>query len=394
MDKVQPVTHPENQLSLPFLKEVLDVQKEHPRAGRFRVRGVVAQRTGEVPSEATIGRAMAVNREHHGAPPAWSTDRVDDDPFDGEVKYLPYRPTRRHQYWFIAFRYLVRIDEDQHWVYSLLIIEGYSRKILAGMATEHQDIVAVLQLLNAAFLEYGRPEGLVSDNGSVFTSHTYEGLLRELDIEVCHIEKGKPWQNLIEAQFKVELRLADAAFEQAFTLEEIQERHATFVELFNTTPHWAHRERDDGLQTPVDVLTWVHGREVERELLQRALGQQHVERVVTLRGCVSVQRFYLYAERGLSRRRVSIWLREGRLHIMYQEVLLAQYTSRYDRKARRLQAVDAPQLFRTQYASPQFELWELDDEEWRKIARRPYERHTLVAEGTARQLTLSVSESR
>jgi hypothetical protein len=37
-------------------------------------------------------------------------------------------------------------------------------------------VVAVLQLLNAALLEYGAPEGMVSDNGSVFTSDAYEGL--------------------------------------------------------------------------------------------------------------------------------------------------------------------------------------------------------------------------
>jgi len=370
----RPAAHPDNQLSLPFLKEVLDVQKEHPRAGRFRIRGVVTQRTGGVPSEATIGRAMAINREHHGAPPAWSSDRITDDPLAGEVKYLPFRPVRRHQYWFIDFRYLVRIGADRHWVYSLLIIEGYSRKILAGMACEHQDVVAVLQLVHAALCEYGQPQGMVSDNGSVFTSDAYEGLLQELGIEVCHIEKGKPWQNLIEAQFKVELRLADASFEQATTLEEIQQRHAAFVEVFNTTPHWAHRNRDDGLSTPAEVLKWVHGQEVDRELLQRTLRHLHLERVVTLRGYVSVQRFYLYAERGLSRQRVSIWLREGRLHIAYQDAILAQYAYRYDRKARRLQAVDAPHLFQTPYASPQLEFWELDDEQWRKIGRRPYDR--------------------
>ncbi len=50
-------------------------------------------------------------------------------------------------------RFLVRIAEDRHWVYSLLILEGYARKILAGMTTEHQDLIAVLQLLNAALIQ-------------------------------------------------------------------------------------------------------------------------------------------------------------------------------------------------------------------------------------------------
>ncbi len=133
---------------------------------------------------------MAINRQHHGAPPARRTDRTTDDPNAGEVKFLPFTPTYRHRYWFVDFRCLVRIGEDQHWVYSLLIVEGYSRKILAGMATEHQDVVAVLRLLNAGIAEYGRPDGMVSDNGSGFPSDAHESLLQELGIEVCHIEKG------------------------------------------------------------------------------------------------------------------------------------------------------------------------------------------------------------
>jgi transposase InsO family protein/transposase len=230
--RTRPPMHPANQLTLPFLTEVLAVQRDYPRAGRFRVRGLVAQRTGkEPPSERTVGRAMALNRQHHGAPPAWTTDRSDPAEPDGVIKDMPYPLTQRHRYWFIDIRYLVRIDylheqedqaedeawEDQgaqegqdqqgtpaeqaeQWVYSLCIIEGYSRKILAGMASPYQDVVAVLQLLSAALSAYGRPEGIVSDNGSVFTSDAYEGLLTTLGIEICHIEKGKPWQNLIEAQ--------------------------------------------------------------------------------------------------------------------------------------------------------------------------------------------------
>jgi hypothetical protein len=44
--RTRPATHPANQLSLPFLKEVLDVQREYPRAGRFRVTGLVERATG------------------------------------------------------------------------------------------------------------------------------------------------------------------------------------------------------------------------------------------------------------------------------------------------------------------------------------------------------------
>lgn len=86
------------------------MQRDYPRAGRFRVRGLVSKRTGkEPPSERTVGRAMALNRRHHGAPPAWTTDRPDPAEPDGVIKDMPYPLTHRHRYWCIDIRYLVRV---------------------------------------------------------------------------------------------------------------------------------------------------------------------------------------------------------------------------------------------------------------------------------------------
>ena len=118
----------------------------------------------------------------------------------------------RHHLWFVDIRYLVKIEG--RWVYSICMLEGYSRTILAGMASEHQDLPALLQLLFAALSTYGCPEGIVSDHGAVFQAHDYVAILQALEIEPKYIELRKPWQNLIEAQFKVQLRLADFQFEQ------------------------------------------------------------------------------------------------------------------------------------------------------------------------------------
>jgi len=233
--RTRPPQHPDNQLTLPLLKEILDIQREYPRAGRFRVHGILAQQHAEPhPSERTVGRAMAINRQFHGAPGPWQSAR-DDHPDAVSFKHLPYRPAYRHHLWFTDIRYLVQLDGN--WVYSICLIEGYSRKIVAGMASPHQDLTAILQILFAALAEYGCPQAIVSDNGSVFRAGDYLAILRALDIEPLHIEQGKPWQNMIEAQFKVQLRLADFHFEQAQTLEDVQNQHAAFIETFTpTTP--------------------------------------------------------------------------------------------------------------------------------------------------------------
>lgn len=382
--RTRPPNHPHNQLTLPFLEEVLEVQKAYPRAGRFRVHGILEQKKGEeVPSESTVGRAMAANRFFRDAPGPWPPPPMRSN---AEPKELPYNPLYRHQYWFIDIRYLVKLN--RRWIYSICIIEGYSRKILAGMASEYQDELSILQLLHAALSEYGCPEGIVSDNGSVFTAHAYEQLLQKLEIQPCYIEKGKAWQNLIESQFKIQLRLADAYFEEAETLSEVEAQHAAFIQVFNTTNHWAHRMREDGLKTPVDVLGWERGRPVEPGMLRRIFRHLQFPRVVNRHGLVSVQRFYIYAERGLARQRVAVWIYEDRLRIEYQQTLLARYTCVVDRRQNALVSVTQPKLYRTPFVSPQLELFELDDEQWRKVLRRPPYAPRKSQESLARQLPL------
>ena len=364
------------------------MQQEYPRAGRFRVHGMLEKKLGEdTPSEGSVGRAMAYNRVLRGAPGPWPPP---PDRSTSEPQPLPYDPIYPHKYWFMDIRYLVKLDG--RWVYSICIIEGYSRKILAGMASLYQDELAILQLLHAAFSEYGLPEGLVSDNGSVFKADAYKHLLRQLEIQRCYIESKQAWQNLIEAQFKVQLRLADAQFEQASSLAEIQEQHAAFIQIFNTTNHWAHRNRKDGAKTPVAVLGWQQGRTIDPDSLRRAFRHLQFPRIINRQGLVSVQRFYIYAHRGLARQRVSVWIYEGRLHIEYQQTLLARYQATIDRRRKRLKAVSQPQIYPTPFVSPQLELFELDEAEWQRAWVRPPYGHRPIQGPLATQLPLWVLE--
>ena len=167
--RTRPVNHPENQMTLPFMEEVFRAQLEYPDAGRFRLHGVLEQKMGEeTPSERTVGRAMAHNRFWRGAPDPLHPEEAAEQQ---EAAELPYHPYYCHQYWFIDIRYLVKFEGK--WIYSICIIEGLSRTIVAGMASRYQDEIAILQLLHAAFSDYGLPWGIVSDNGSVFTAEAF-----------------------------------------------------------------------------------------------------------------------------------------------------------------------------------------------------------------------------
>src|SRR5262245_47891209 len=88
--RTQPPPHLDTPLTLPFLKEVLDLPQAYPRAGRFRLHGLLAQQHGpDLPSEATGGRAMAMNRRVHGAPGPWSSTRGEQEETPAEPRHLP-----------------------------------------------------------------------------------------------------------------------------------------------------------------------------------------------------------------------------------------------------------------------------------------------------------------
>ncbi len=187
---------------------------------------------------------------------------------------------------------------------------------------------------------------------------------------------------------KIQLRLADYKFEISQSFEEIQQRHAEFIETLNTTPHWAHKKRKDSRPTPVQVLDWVRGRMVDPAQLQHLFQAVRFARTVNRHGFVSIQRYYLYAEQGLSRKRVSVWIYEGQLRIEYQQTMLAKYFCNYNKHKKHLKDVSGPTLFQTSFKSPQLVLFELDDEQWLKIRHRTFRRRRKRIEKQGQQLPL------
>jgi transposase InsO family protein len=81
----------------------------------------------------------------------------------------PYKASHRQQHWFIDGRRMNFALEGVRW-WSLIILEGYSRTMLAGMIVPTAATWVALMVLYTACLRYGAPEQLVSDSGSAYTS--------------------------------------------------------------------------------------------------------------------------------------------------------------------------------------------------------------------------------
>lgn len=283
---------------------------------------------------------------------------------------MPFRAGYRHEYWSVDIRYLDHQLGGGN-IYAITILENYSRAVLASAISRTQDLTAYLIVLFTAIRMHGSPKGLVSDGGSVFKAKQALDMYQRLGIVKHQIEKGQAWQNYIETMFNVQRRMADYEFEQATTWTALQTAHDTWVNAYNHQAHWAHRVRDDGRETPAEVLDWTYGTVWDEAALHYAFYATRFGRQLDKAGYVRFRHYRLYAEPGLERRRVAVWLYKEQLSIEFNDSLLVQYHVDYQPNHTHFRSVTDPHIYETQYRSPQLSLWKFGDDEWLKILRIP-----------------------
>ncbi len=210
--------YPSKKLTLPIMARILKIQREHPQLGAFRIAGLLGLE-GIHLSEPTVRTAMALNRVAYHLPP---TVTRRPRKYEDVVKDMPYVPIYRHQYWFMDIRYIVQLHGQ--WIYSILVLEGYSRKILAGGVSYTKDLVAVLAVLYSAMQARGLPEAMVTNGESVFQAVAYMSLCEEFGIQREVIQKAHPWQDLAEPLFGIQRRMEDHQFRLAHTFEQVVEK--------------------------------------------------------------------------------------------------------------------------------------------------------------------------
>lgn len=312
---------------------VLELQQKYGYAGWFRIRGYLEADYGIRLSESTVKRIMRLNRLVHLAPRRPPKDEKVRDPREGP-------PVSRHpfEHCFIDIRYLDAKPEGVQ-LYSTLLLEGFSRTILAGSLTPAQDVGVVLYVYYLALLEWGRWQEVMSDHGGQFRSHEFKRVNRRLAIHHEMYEKGHPWRNLIESQFGIQARVGEYAWERCRSVEAAQEFHGELIRDHNRLPHFAHHKRGDNKKTPVEVLGQARGQEVEPGALHQAFSRKFWRRKTDSRGFVRVGRWRIYVEEGLPRTPVEVIYWDGRLRAEYHSEVLTEYDCRWDRRHSRPQAI-------------------------------------------------------
>lgn len=217
--------------------------------------------------------------------------------------------------------------------------------------------------------KHGVPEILVSDNGSVFTSHATRRVCEQLGIEKKEIKKGRPYQNYIEAAFGVQRSMEDWSFEKAQTWEDLLAAHNKWMTDYNFQKHMAHEERQDGCHSPAEVLGWIKGVQPEPALVHQAFSAICETRRLNKAGYAKFRNFLLYGERGLAGQEAMVNIFQDLLTLEYQQEKLSRYSVEWQPDEQHLARVGNPRFYQHPYQSPQQELWETGSVEWFVIIR-------------------------
>jgi transposase len=313
------------------IMEVFQLLDNNPLLGHYRVK-MALDSLGYRYGHMTIWEMVALYKQAHLTPPRAKRPLNPDE--------RPQQASAPHQVWFADIRYLVKIDG--HWLYSILLFDGYSRAIVGAGCFDRQNLSRVVQVCRQAIAEWGAPDAVVSDNAGVFLA--LSPCLQQLGIRWSPIARGHPWQNLAEGGFGIQRRMLDAYVMGGTDRELVYRQHAQFVQDYQFWGHWAHKRTDAQGRiyylSPEVILGNARGRTVEPARLRRVFRLRQLTRLVRPQGQIRLHNFGLYVDHGLSGQTVEVLMYDEAMRIEQAEHLLVSYPCVYDTRQRRITAVD------------------------------------------------------
>jgi transposase len=376
-DKSRAPHAPARKTWLPLMIEVYHLQKRHPDAGRFRIWSLLAR--PEI-SERTVGRVMALNKQLYNDIPHVRSPGTKRDPASH-----PYKAHAPHDYWFIDGRKMDFALDGVKW-WSLIVLDGYSRTMLAGAVAPTEASWGALLVLYTACLRYGAPKVLVSDSGGAYISEDFEAVCRRLQIhhEPIVSTQGESYKNLMETHFNIQRRLYDYQFSLTQTPAEFEQAHQAFMHTYNTTAHQGLLKEHFTPPIPLEVLGEAKGRLYTPDELARKFVQGLFPRTTNQYGCVTLHSYHFYVEAGVPKTQVLLWVYGEQLRAVLDNVILAEYHCRYDWRTRKVIDIRNGAFYPTRFASPQAALLPLNPEEslvlYRPQALRPPTQQSALAQ--------------
>ena len=168
-----------------LVARIIAFSKKHSRYGYRRIRALLAHEGWPV-----SGKFVQKVRRVEGLgvrPPRKRRRR------QGQSTASPTRAVQPNHVWswdFVADR------TDRGGPLRLMtLIDEHTRQCLAIKVARSLNSADVVEVLNEAIKDNGKPQCIRSDNGSEFIAHKVKGELQHQKIDIVYIDPGSPWQN-------------------------------------------------------------------------------------------------------------------------------------------------------------------------------------------------------
>lgn len=152
------------------------------------------------------------------------------------------------------------LDGVKWW--SLIVLDGSSRTMLAGAVAPSEASWVALMVLYTACVRYGAPAHVISDTGGAYISGEFEAVCTRLGIDhhTMVSTQGESSMNLMETHGNIQRRLYDSQCALTQTPLECEQAHQRFLQLYNTTAPQGLLQEKCAPPIPLAVLGQAQGR--------------------------------------------------------------------------------------------------------------------------------------
>lgn len=176
-------------------KDLKEIARKHVRYG-YRRAWALLRRAGQRVNLKRVHRLW--RKEGLSVPRRRSRKRLRKG---GSVPLLAQFPNHVWTYDFVH-----DATEDGRKLKILTVVDEFVRDSISIGVARRMPAVAVLEILDRAFAEYGAPEYLRSDNGPEFVAEAVQRWLAERGTKTHYIAPASPWQNAFGESFNDKLR--------------------------------------------------------------------------------------------------------------------------------------------------------------------------------------------
>lgn len=145
-----------------------------------------------------------------------------------------FTATKPNEKWVTDITY---IQYGPHTMYLSTIMDLYNNEIVAYKMYNHQQTALVTDTLKDALEARGNPKGIIihSDQGSVYTSYTYQHLVKARDIVSSMSRRGNCWDNAVIESFHSSIKSEEFQYVKynSLSIQEVENHVDIYMEFYN-----------------------------------------------------------------------------------------------------------------------------------------------------------------